>query len=114
MLRLWANNASPESQRASKLIAGWFRQVGVGTRLAVYDDGVYFARVWNYDGNTFAPDFDMYLWQWDGYFDAGQTLDCFTTAQIEYNNELAWSNAEFDRLDAVQNRTLDAVPSAPR
>ncbi len=107
VLRLWANTASPESQRAQKLIAGWFRQVGVGTKLATYDDGVYFARIWNYDGNTFAPDFDVYLWAWDGYFDAGQTLDCFTTDQIENNNELAWSNTEFDRLDALQNRTID-------
>jgi peptide/nickel transport system substrate-binding protein len=111
-LRFWSNNASPASQRASKLIAGWFRQVGVGTTLATYDDGVYFARIWNYDGNKFAPDFDIYLWSWDGYFDAGQTLDCFTTAQIEYNNELAWSNTEFDRLDAVQNRTIDAYKRA--
>jgi len=107
VLRLWANNASPACQRASKLIAGWFRQVGVKTKLATYDDGVYFARIWNYEGDTFVPDFDLYLWSWDGYFDAGQTLDCFTTDQIEYNNELAWSNTEFDGLDTVQNRTID-------
>jgi peptide/nickel transport system substrate-binding protein len=107
VLRLWANTASPASQRASKLIAGWFRQVGVNTKLAVYDDGVYFDRIWNYAGDTFVPDFDLYLWSWDGYFDPGQTMDCFTTAQIEYNNELAWSNKEYDRLDEEQATTLD-------
>jgi peptide/nickel transport system substrate-binding protein len=107
VLRLWATNASPESQRAAKLIAGWFRQVGVGTKLAVYDDGVYYARIWNYDGDTFVPDFDLYLWSWDGYFDAGQNFSCFTTSQIENNNEFAWSNKEFDRLDELQNRIID-------
>jgi peptide/nickel transport system substrate-binding protein len=107
VLRLWATNASADSQRASKLIAGWFGDVGIKIKLAVYDDGVYYDRIWNYDGNTFAPDFDMYLWYWDGYFDPGQTLDCFSTAQIENNNELAWSNAEFDRLDGVQSSTMD-------
>ena len=111
-LRLWASSSTPEEQRAAKLIAGWLRQVGVGTKLATYDDGVYYARIWNYDGDTFAPDFDIYVWGWDGYFDAGQTLDCFTSAQIEYNNELAWSNTEFDRLDEVQNTTLDPYKRA--
>ena len=49
----------------------------------------------------------MYLWYWDGYVDAGQNFTCFTTSQIENNNEFAWSNKEFDRLDEVQMTTLD-------
>jgi peptide/nickel transport system substrate-binding protein len=49
----------------------------------------------------------MYLWTWDGYIDPGQTLDFFTTAQIENWNELAWSNKEFDRLDQLQSTTID-------
>ena len=107
VLRLWATNASPECQRAAKLIAGWFRKVGVGTKLAVWDDGVYYDAIWNYEGDTFVPDFDMYIWYWDGYHDAGQNFSCFTTSQIENNNEFAWSNKEFDRLDMLQNRTID-------
>ena len=107
VLRLWATTSDPARQREIRLIAGWFRQVGVGTKLAVYDNGVYYDRIWNYDGDTFAPDFDMYLWSWDGFTDPGQTFDCFTTSQIEDWNELAWSNKEFDRLDALQSETLD-------
>ena len=107
VLRLWSTNASPEGQRASKLIAGWFKDVGIKIKLAIYDDGVYYDRLWNYEGDTFVPDFDMYLWSWDGYTDPGQTYDCFTTDQIENNNEFAWSNKEYDRLDEVQSATLD-------
>jgi peptide/nickel transport system substrate-binding protein len=107
VLRLWATNAAAEHQRAAKLIAGWFRKVGVGTKLAVWDDGVYYDAIWNYEGDTFVPDFDIYLWSWEGYLDAGQNFSCFTTSQIEGINEFAWSNEEFDRLDTLQNRTLD-------
>ena len=61
--------------------------------LSVQDEGVFFDNIWAYDGNTFAPDFDAYLWNWDGYVDPGQSLTCFTTGQIEGWNEFAWSNA---------------------
>ncbi len=73
----------------------------------VQDDGVYFDNIWGYDGNTFKPDFDAYYWQWDGYFDPGQTLTCFTTDQIEGWNEFSWSNAEYDRLDELQTKEMD-------
>ncbi len=71
-------------------------------KFSVQDEGVYFDNIWGYKGNTFRPDFDAYYWQWDGYFDPGQTLTCFTTDQIEGWNEFSWSNAEYDRLDTLQ------------
>ena len=61
VLRLWSTNAVPETQSAAKLIAGWFREVGVGTKLSAVDEGVYYDAIWNYEGDTFVPDFDMYL-----------------------------------------------------
>jgi len=106
-LRLWADATAPESQRATKLIAGWWESIGVGVVLSVQDTGVYFDKIWNYDGDEYAPDFDTYYWEWDGYTDPGQTLDCFTTAQIEGWNEFGWSNEEFDRLDVEQNQEMD-------
>jgi peptide/nickel transport system substrate-binding protein len=112
VLRLWATSASAQEQRAARLIAGWFRQVGVGTKLAVYDDGVFYDRIWNYDGDTFAPDFDLYLWEWSAYVDAGQNFTCFTKSQIENNNEFGWSNKEFDRVDKLQMTTLDPYKRA--
>ncbi len=106
-IRLWAPAESPESQRAGKLIAGWWKAVGVDVALSVQDEGVYFDNIWAYEGDTFVPDFDAYLWSWDGYFDPGQSLDCYTTAQIEGWNEYAWSNTEYDRLDKLQNAEMD-------
>ncbi len=106
-LRLWAPAESPESQRAGKLIAGWWKEVGVDVALSVQDEGVYFDNIWAYQGDTFVPDFDAYLWNWDGYIDPGQSLTCYTTAQIEGWNEYAWSNAEYDRLDELQAAEMD-------
>ena len=106
-IRLWAPAESPESQRAGKLISGWWEAVGVDVVLSVQDEGVYFDNIWAYDGDTFAPDFDAYLWNWDGYADPGQSLTCYTTAQIEGWNEYAWSNEEYDRLDALQSAEMD-------
>jgi len=112
VLRLWSSTAVPQHQRVAKLIAGWLSEVGVGTELEFLDEGVYYDRIWNYEGDTFVPDFDIYLWSWAGYLEAGQNYTCFTTSQIENNNEFAWSNTEFDRLDQLQNVTLDSEQRA--
>jgi peptide/nickel transport system substrate-binding protein len=107
-LRLWADQETPEAARACKLIAGWWKAVGIDVAFTVQDQGVYFDSIWGYKGNTFYPDFDAYYWEWDGYFDPGQTLTCFTTEQIEGWNEFSWANAEYSRLDKLQASAMDA------
>jgi peptide/nickel transport system substrate-binding protein len=106
-LRLWALTTATKQQAAAKQITGWFREIGLDVKLQVVEEGVYTAGIWNYEGNTYAPDFDMYLWTWYGYDDPGQSLNALTTAQIEGWNEPGWSNAEFDRLFELQSRELD-------
>jgi peptide/nickel transport system substrate-binding protein len=106
-LRLWADTETPEAARACKLIAGWWEAVGIDVKFTVQDQGVYFDSIWGYKGNTFYPDFDAYYWEWDGYFDPGQTLTCFTTEQIEGWNEFSWANAEYQRLDNLQEQEMD-------
>ena len=106
-LRLWADQETPEAARACKLIAGWWKDVGIDVEFSVQDQGVYFDSIWGYKGNTFHPDFDAYYWEWDGYFDPGQTLTCFTPAQIEGWNEFSWDNAEYGRLDELQAQEMD-------
>ncbi|MEI6449798.1 MAG: ABC transporter substrate-binding protein [Actinomycetes bacterium] len=106
-LRLWALNTSVQNQSAGKLITGWFGDLGLDIQLEVVDEGVYNDSIWNYKGDVYAPDFDMYLWTWYGYADPGQTLDSYTTAQIEGWNEPCWSNLEFDRDYRLQAQALD-------
>ncbi len=106
-LRLWARAESPESQKTGSLLVGWFRDLGLKIEYQVMDDGIYYDSIWGYQGNTYSPDFDMYLWNYDGYADPGDTLASFTTGQIENWNEPCWSNPEYDRLVSQANTTLD-------
>jgi peptide/nickel transport system substrate-binding protein len=107
VLRLFASAEAPEAQMEARLVAGELRKVGILARLTIGDDGVLNDMIWNYEDDQYAPDYDMYVSSWDGYFDPGQTLSCFTTSQIENWNESCWSNAEFDELCDRQVVTLD-------
>jgi len=106
-LRLWARAESPESQKTGSLITGWFRALGLKIQYQVMDDGIYYDSIWAYQGKTYSPDFDMYIWNYDGYADPGDTLASFTTAQIENWNEPCWSNADYGRAVDAANSELD-------
>jgi peptide/nickel transport system substrate-binding protein len=106
-LRLATTTDFPEGQIEAKLIAGWFDKLGLKINLSVLDNGAFLARMFNYKGATFAPDYDMDLSDWAGYGDPGETLTSFTTAEIGATNEPAWSNAAFDKLNVQQSAALD-------
>lgn len=106
-LRLWAQAEKPESQKEGNLITAWLRDLGLDIEYQVVDDGIYYDSIWAYDGDTYSPDYDMYLWDWDGYADPGDTLSCYTTDQIENWNEACWSNPDYDRVIKQQYAELD-------
>jgi peptide/nickel transport system substrate-binding protein len=106
-LRLWARAEAPESQKTGSLLTGWFRDLGLKIEYQVMDDGIYYDSIWAYEGDTYSPDFDMYIWNYDGYADPGDTLASFTTAQIENWNEPCWSSPEYDRIVDAANSELD-------
>jgi peptide/nickel transport system substrate-binding protein len=106
-LRLATTTDFPEGQIEAKLIAGWLQKLGLKINLSVLDNGAFLARMFNYKGSTFAPDYDMDLSDWAGYGDPGETLTSFTTAEIGATNEPAWSDAAFDKLNVQQSAALD-------
>jgi len=106
-LRLWTRSASPEQQRAGKLIAGSFESIGLKIVLTVLDDGSVNNGIYAYKGNTYAPDYDMFVWGWGGAADPGYQLGSFITSQIEFWNDACWSNAEYDRLYEQQDAEMD-------
>ncbi len=111
-LRLWALAESTSTQGEGKLIAGWFEQLGLDIRFEVVDNGVASDAMYAWEGDYPAPDYDMILWFWDGYYDPGSTLQCFTTSQIGWWNEVYWSDAEYDDLCVQQGRELDGQKRA--
>ncbi len=108
-LRLWTRTESPPQQRAGKLIAGWYEEIGLKIKLTVETDGVVLDGLYNYtdDGKTYAPDFDMYIWGWPSNVDPAMILSYFTTPEIEMWNECSWSNAEYDALEDQQIQEMD-------
>ena len=108
-LRLWARDISPESQVQGKLIAGWLKDIGLDIDYTVVDEGALGDSIWNYKGSTYAPDYDLALWDFMGYIDPGDSAACFTTDQIENYNEMNWSNPEYDRLTVEQYREMDTA-----
>ncbi|HMK93202.1 MAG TPA: peptide ABC transporter substrate-binding protein [Thermoleophilia bacterium] len=106
-LRLYTDSGWPQLLSEAKLVAGWLEQLGIKVNLQAMDGGALSAKLYNYAGNVPDPDFDLAIWQWDGYLDPGQTLASYSTDQIGGWNEPEWSNAEFDRLNIAQETTLD-------
>ncbi len=106
-LRLWARDISPESQVQGKLIAGWLGDLGLEIEYSVVDEGALGDDMWNFKGDTFAPDYDLALWDFMGYIDPGDSAACFTTDQIGNLNEMCWSNKRYDRLCTQQYQEMD-------
>jgi peptide/nickel transport system substrate-binding protein len=106
-LRLYARSESPESQNCGKLITGWFQEIGLDIDYQVIDDGALGDKQYNYDGDQYAPDFDMFIWGWGGDVDPNFILSIMTTNSIENWSDCVWSNAEYDKLFLQQQSTID-------
>ena len=106
-LSLIARSESTQSQQWAKLFAGWFKDVGIKVKIEVMDEGALMDRMYNYEGDTFAPDFELFLWGWYLDFDPGSMLSYFTKDQIENWSDCNWWDPEYERLYALQAEELD-------
>ena len=106
-LRLYTSTDSSSEQSEAKLITGWLDSLGLKITLSVVDPGTLQSDIYNSHGKAWAPDFDLVVWNWTGYFDPGQTLVCFTTPQIGSLDEPYWSNAQYDALNTQQASIID-------
>ncbi len=107
VLRLETPTDTPAEQIETKLIAGWLQQLGLKIKLSVVDSGALESDMINTHGSAWAPNFDLVTWGLTGNYDAGQTMDYFTTSQFGLNNDYYWSNAEYDKLALEQASTVD-------
>jgi peptide/nickel transport system substrate-binding protein len=106
-LRLFARSQSATDQRVGKLITGWLEAVGLQIDLQVIDENAMSDKIYNYKGDAFAPDYDMFLWYWYSDPDPNFILSVRTTSQIESWSDTHWSDPEYDRLYAQQQTTID-------
>ena len=116
-LRLYVTNDSPENQTAAKLISGWFEDVGLDINLKIVDAGVLLDAQYNYKGDTYAPDYDMFIWFWTYDVDPEMMLGVPTPQQIEGWNDTLWTNDEYTQLFDEQRQTIaveDRIPLVQR
>ena len=106
-LRLYAPADTPPDITTAKLVAGWFKDVGVKVRLEVLDPGALTTSIWNYKGNTFAPDFDMFVYYWQSPYDPNTILGLLTPDQIGAWSDTSWTSPAFTALYAEQGADLD-------
>lgn len=107
-LRLWSRRESPQSQTMGKLLTDWWENLGIDIEYSVEDNGVLLDSGYNYEGDTYKPDFDMYIWAWQpSGSDPGRRLGYFRSEQIENQNDACWGDQEYDRLWQEQSQELD-------
>ena len=107
VLRLMTPTYFLQGQLESKLITGWLQQLGLKIKLSVLDTGALESDMYNAHGNTWAPNFDLVVWWWTGWFDPGQTLGIMITSAIGGNNDEMWSSAAYDKLAVEQASTVN-------
>ena len=93
--RFIVRTESPEQIQAGKLIAGWFKQIGIGTQTQAVTDSKLI-------DSWLASDYDVYIWGWGPDPDPDFILSSFTTGQCGVWSDTCYSNPEYDQLYADQ------------
>jgi peptide/nickel transport system substrate-binding protein len=112
-LRFYATADSPENQTAGKLITGWLKDVGIMLEFQVMDAGALIDAQYNYKGDTYAPDYDLFIWYWTQDVDPNFQMDIYTPQQIEGWNDCLWTDPEYTKLNAQQGQTIDETARIP-
>jgi len=95
------------TQSEGKLIAGWWKDIGIDVDLTVMDIGAIDDRFWNREGGVYVPDFDVTIDRLLNWVDPGQTLDQWKSYQVGLWNMAAWSDPVYDSLWDQQSETVD-------
>ncbi len=111
-LRLWALSDDPAYTPAAKLIAGWWKSLGLKIDLSVRDPDTATSAVLNQVNGKLCPDYDAFVWGWDGTFDPDFVLMVYLTNQIGVWSDSAWSNKEYDKLYDEQSAAIDPAKRA--
>jgi peptide/nickel transport system substrate-binding protein len=99
-LRLMVTTDSPQNVIAAKLVVGWFKAVGVKVVLSVVDAGVLTSAQYQFTGNTYTPNWDMFMWYWTQDVDPAFMVSIYTPAQSTgYGwNDCLWTDPAYTKL----------------
>ena len=100
-LRLIARSEENATVRAAEFIEGWLEEAGIGVTTEALSDNKLIE-------DTYATDFDMFIWSWGSDPDPDSLLSVLTCDQINNLSDSFWCNEEYDRLYDLQKTQLDA------
>ena len=112
-LRFYATTDATQNQTAGKLIVGWLKDVGIKLDFQVIDAGTLINYQYAYTGDTYTPDWDLFIWYWVQDVDPNFIVDIYTPQQIEGWNDCLWTDPEYTTLNAQQARTIDEAERIP-
>ena len=112
-LRFLATTDSVMNQTAGKLIVGWLEDVGIKLDFQVVDAGTLINYQYEYTGDTYTPNWDMFIWYWSQDVDPNFIMDIYTPAQIEGWNDCLWTDPEYTDLNEQQKRAIDSAERIP-
>ena len=107
-LRLQTISSSSTYQRSGKLIAGYLQAIGLNIKFSIMDQETLSSHMLNKNSQgQWAPDYDMFLWDWGGDPDPDFILSILLGSQIGSWSDTYFNNAEYNRLYLEQQVQLD-------
>ncbi len=114
-LRLMVTTDSPANVVAGKLAVQWFKNVGVKVTLSVVDPGVLTSAQYQFSGNTYTPNWDMFMWYWTQDVDPAFMVSIYTPPQSTgYGwNDCLWTDPAYTKLSNEAATTIDQAQRIP-
>jgi len=114
-LRLMVTTDSPANEIAGKLAVQWFKDVGVRVKLSTVDPGVLTSAQYQFDGNTYTPNWDMFMWYWTQDVDPAFMVSIYTPAQSTGSgwNDCLWTDPTYTTLANQAATTIDQAKRIP-
>ena len=101
------------TRRPASSSSGWLKDVGIKLNLQVIDAGTLINYQYSYTGDTYTPDWDMFIWYWVQDVDPNFIVDIYTPQQIEGWNDCLWTDPEYTKLNTQQITTIDEAKRIP-
>ena len=114
-LRLMVTTDSPANIVAGKLTVQWFHNVGVKVVFSVVDSGVLTSAQYQFSGNTYTPNWDMFMWYWTQDVDPAFMVSIYTPPQSTgYGwNDCLWTDPTYTKLSNEAATTIDQAKRIP-
>lgn len=102
--RLYAIESTTVDVRAAQIFRDACAEIGIKLTLTTMDENTMGDAIFDPD----TADFDLFVWGWDtNFLDPGDLLSIPLTDQIGNNNDMYYSNPEYDEMYTEQSQEMD-------